>query len=345
MKRNTALLLLLSFFTIGTLTAQDLHFSLFNFSPLTLNPAQTGAFYGTARIGGIYRDQWRSALGAGAFRTPSFYIDAPIIRGFGKNDWIGVGGAFFSDQAGTVNLRTNGSLLSASYHLALDKKGNSVLTLGLQGGTVQRRLDQEELRFEEGYEIVGGNWQYNPNNTGETNFEQKSFFDFNGGLMLRSRFNEQTTLELGVAGAHLLEPEYNITSGGDKEARKRPRRITAHGSLAYDLNEKWRVTPMFLFQTTGGATEAMAQVWGGYLIRPDKGIRLNFGTGYRFGDAFPVLLGIDVEDLRVALAYDINTSSLNTATSSVGGFELAASYIIKVYKKPNVPAAILCPEF
>ena len=56
-------------------------------------------------------------------------------------------------------------------------------------------------------------------------------------------------------------------------------------------------------------------------------------------------LGIDVEDLRVALAYDINTSSLNNVTSSVGGFELAASYIIKVFKKPNVPPAILCPEF
>ncbi|MEL6925345.1 MAG: type IX secretion system membrane protein PorP/SprF, partial [Bacteroidota bacterium] len=38
------------------------HFSLFDFTPLTLNPAQTGAYEGSVRIGGLYRDQWRSFL-------------------------------------------------------------------------------------------------------------------------------------------------------------------------------------------------------------------------------------------------------------------------------------------
>lgn len=331
--------------TLGTLSAQDLHFSLFNMSPLTLNPAHTGAFSGTARIGGIYRDQWRSISGFDGFRTPAFYIDAPILRGLGKNDWIGVGGSFYSDKAGSVNLSTSGSLLSGAYHLSLDKNRNSVLTLGVQGGTVQRKIDQEELRFEEGYEIVGGNWQYNPNLAGDNNLQTQSYFDLNAGLLFRTKMNDQTNLELGVAGMHLLKPEYNIASSASKEERKRPMLIAAHGTLNYDLNDKLRISPTFLFQTTKGSTETMVQVWGGYLINPEKDIRLNFGTGYRLSDAVPILLGIDVEDLRVALAYDINTSQLNTATNTVGAFELAASYIIRIFKKPTVEPAILCPQF
>ena len=73
--------------------SQDLHFSYFQFQPVQLNPALTGAFEGTARIGGIFREQRRQVSNA-PISTPSVYVDAPIIRGFGKRDWIGIGSSF-----------------------------------------------------------------------------------------------------------------------------------------------------------------------------------------------------------------------------------------------------------
>ncbi len=349
MKANKLLLLCCLFWlTIGTLQAQDIHFSLFNMSPLTMNPAHTGAFYGTARIGGIYRDQWNTIPGARGFRTPAFYVDAPIFRGFGDNDWIGVGGSMFSDKAGTADLSTTAFMLSGAYHLGLGKEGNTVLTLGVQGGTTQRRLDLQstELIFEDELDMDVGGGGLGAGAGADREMEaNENYFDLNVGLMLRSRLNDQTNFELGVAGGHILQPEYNLLSSGTDEQRRRPLRITAHGALNYDFTDKWRFSPTFLFQTTQGATETMLQVWGGYLINPEKAVRLNFGTGYRLGDAVPILLGIDVGDLKVALAYDINTSSLSAATSSVGGFEIAASYIIKIFKEPDVTPAILCPEF
>ncbi len=348
MKKSTLLLFFLTAITLGTLTAQDIHFTLYNMSPLTLNPAQTGAFYGTARVGGIYRDQWRTISNFEGYRTPSFYVDAPIIRGFGDNDWVGVGGMLVSDRAGVGNLRTNQSMLSAAYHLGLGKQGNSVLTLGLQGGSITRRIDlnSTELVFEDEIdESFGGGGLTAGESQDRQGNGKKSFIDFGAGLMLRSKINDQSSLELGAAVGHALTPEYGILSDSLGRKPERPMTTTAHGRFQYDITDKWRFSPTFLFQTTEGTSEAMVQLWGGYLIKPGKNIRLNFGTGYRFGDAVPLMVGIDVDDLRVALAYDINTSSLSSTTNSVGGFEIAASYIFKIFKEPEVDPAILCPEF
>ena len=133
----TFFILLMGLF--GSLQAQDIHWSLYQMSPLTLNPALTGAFNGTARVGGIYRDQSRVGLENG-FTTPSFYVDAPILN-VGKKDWVGVGGMIYNDEAGSVGLGTVGAYLSASYHKALNKKGTSLISFGLQGGMMQRRID------------------------------------------------------------------------------------------------------------------------------------------------------------------------------------------------------------
>ena len=104
----------------GTVQAQDIHYSLYNMSPLTLNPAHTGAYNGTYRIGGIYRDQYRS-ITSQQFSTPMIYIDAPIAT-LGKKQlhWLGIGGMFYQDNAGLAALKTNSFQLSAALHLALD---------------------------------------------------------------------------------------------------------------------------------------------------------------------------------------------------------------------------------
>lgn len=61
------------FLCAQTLCGQDIHFTMYNMSPMTLNPAMAGKFEGTFRIGGIYRDQWASVI-ANQFRTPSAWL-------------------------------------------------------------------------------------------------------------------------------------------------------------------------------------------------------------------------------------------------------------------------------
>ncbi len=349
MKLFRLLLLMLIVHATATLSAQDIHYSLYNMSPLTLNPALTGAFSGTARIGGIYRDQWSSVVGGNKFATPSFYVDAPIIRGFGKKDWVGVGFSMMTDKAGSLKLQTASSQLSASYHLSLNKKGTSILTLGVQGGSVQRRSKDPLVEvFEDEFGTGIGGGGLGAGNSVDNPEGSASYLDFAAGLMLRSKLNDVAAMELGVSYGHLTKPDYALLqamggTGSTSDAGKRPPRITAHGRYDQQLNDKWSVSPTFLYQSTSSASEFALQAWAGNQINKD--FRLNMGLGYRFSDAGQVLLGGDYKDLRVALSYDVNVSSLSTASNYQGGFEIAAWYIIKIYRKPTIKTRILCPRF
>ena len=42
--------------------AQDIHFTQWMFSPLNLNPAETGRFDGDYRVVGNYRSQWGAVM-------------------------------------------------------------------------------------------------------------------------------------------------------------------------------------------------------------------------------------------------------------------------------------------
>ena len=329
--------------SMGGLKARDIHFTMYNMSPLTLNPALAGSYYGTARVGAIYRDQWASFL-RDQFTTPAFFIDAPIVRGFRKNDWVGIGIITVNDKAGSANLRTQGSLLTAAYHASLDKKGKNVLTLGIQAGSVTRRLNQDKLTFEDGYKIQGGQYNYTGQSQDNSLAEKKSYLDINAGLLLRSAVDENNNVEVGLAFGHIPQSEYNlITRGAGGDDNNRPITITAHGRWKRQVTDQWSITPSFITQTTKGTFEIGIQGLAGYQINED--IELLAGPGYRLGDAIEVMIGAQINDLRVGLAYDFNISSLNEATNTLGGFELGAYYVIKLFQKPTVKQAIICPEF
>src|SRR5690606_20163402 len=71
----------------GRMAAQDIHFTLHHMTPLAFNPANTGGFYGSYRLSALYRDQYRTVAGKGAYSTPTFSVDVPVIRGFREKDW------------------------------------------------------------------------------------------------------------------------------------------------------------------------------------------------------------------------------------------------------------------
>ncbi len=355
MKLKFLLLTFTIFITLGTLTAQDIHYTLYNMSPLTLNPALTGAYEGTARAGGIYRDQWRGLLGKSLYATPSFYVDAPIIRGFRKKDWVGVGFVTYNDLAGSARLLNTNQSLSASYHFALNNEGSTMLTLGLQGGSTKRKLLNNDFIFGDSLQ-AGLNGQTTASKDGNISLETdpKSVLDFGAGLMLRTEMDAVSTLEVGLSFQHINQPKYGFgikqgqggvdTTNAKESDAKRPMRTTLHSKYQRNLTEQFSIAPTFLFQAAGGATEIVLQGWGGYQLNEDY--KLNGGLGYRFGDAAQLLFGLDFkESFRLAASYDITLSALNESSYSGGSFEVAAWYIFKIYKKPNVKPALLCPQF
>lgn len=347
--KKLQLSLLVSMLAIGSIAAQDIHFTQYNMSPLTLNPANTGAFEGTVRIGGIYRSQWTSVLKSNQFETPSAWVDAPIIRGFRKQDWIGAGMMLFQDKVGAGALVHSAGKLSAAYHLALGKKGTTVLTLGGQYGQEAYRIDEKGgLYFGKGYDdSTLPQKAYDRPNDGE-NFNvdkpRASFSDINAGVTLSSRLNSTMDFKLGFSMYHLGQPTFSLKTGGSSSF-KEPRRSVLHGTFNIKTSDLLTISPSFIFQTVNNHDEIMVQALGGYLFNPEKDITLNAGLGYRLGDAINILAGARIKNLTVGVAYDVNTSGLNSDTRYRGGFELAANYVVKIYKKAVVKPKLLCPRF
>lgn len=350
--------------------AQDAHFTLHDYNPLWLNPAQTGAFSGTVRVGGIYRGQWYTLNG---INTPSAYVDAPVIRGLRKNDWIGVGANLISDKAGAggdLGLKSTYFGFSAAYHLALDNNRRNVVTLGAQYGSTNYSLDIQNPNLNQQLTIDadlggGGLSQGELRTDNMMNGDGESYNDINAGLMLRSVLDSKknNTLELGLSALHLngpkrasllqrdstsagidsstLDPRSRDTGFGDDLRRRRPT-LHAHARLDLEVSEKWRFQPSIYAQTSGAVTSVSLQAWGSRALKDDLDLRL--GLGYRTADAAQVLIGMDYDRIRAALSYDITLSQGRTVTNYQGGFELSAQYIINIYKKPVVVPTMLCPK-
>jgi type IX secretion system PorP/SprF family membrane protein len=327
------------------LTAQDVHFTLHPMAPLAFNPANTGNFYGTYRLSGLYRDQYRTVSGKGAYMTPTFSIDLPVLRGFRKKDWVGVGMFFFSDRSGDAGLTVSTLKISAAYHFALNKTGNTYLSVAYQTGSLQRQIKNfQDLQFEDG--LVSGGSSID---LGFIDQMKKGFLDHIGGLKLTSKFNKTDEWYVGAAMGKFGRPNWSLlTQGSSYQVEPR---MYLHGGFSTVMTDRVRLSPNITYQKIMDAPENTLVVQGvvDYLFDPAKNLVLIGGLGYRtgagIGDALQIMAGAVVKDVRVMLGYDVNISSLAEASGSVGALELSAQYIGRIYKRPKPDPVIFCPRF
>lgn len=327
--------------------AQDLHFTLQQLTPVAFNPANTGGFLGSYRLSGLYRDQYRSVAGKGAYSTPTFSIDAPILKGFGKNDWVGVGVMFFTDKSGTGGLVQSSFKISAAYHLGIGKAGRTTLAIAYQTGAIQRFIKNSgSLVFEDGL-LSGMESQELAQVIDKEN--KKGFLDHVGGLKLTTKTSKTTELSFGFAAGKFGRPDWSLLMAGGNY-RVNPR-MYAQVGLNTLLADKLRFLPNISYQKIFAVPFSTLQVQGvfDYLYNTDKNIILSGGLGWRsgagIGDAFQVMLGGMMKDVRVMLAYDLNVSPLSGASRGAGAFELGVQYIGKIYKRPKPDPVIFCPRF
>lgn len=321
------LFFILLIFSTSHLMAQDIHFTQFQMAPMNFNAAQTGLFNGTARLGGIYRDQWS------IYKTPSIFIDAPILN-IMKKDWLGIGFSAIKDEAGAAKLNYTGAKLAVAYHHAFDKKRKTVMSIGAQYGLMGRTVNRDLLRFED--EILAGPGAVSID---YAKISDAKFNEIDAGINLRSILSKTSDISIGVGLNHLNAPKNGQVDNG----YKMPMRLIAHGQLNMDMGKKWILSPAFLFQKISSVSEFELQGVGAYKMNPDWNLR--GGLGYRLGDAAQVILGATYKDLNVGFAYDIGVSGTNSALKNIGAFEIAANYIFKIVKKPVVDPVIFCPRF
>ena len=318
------LILFLLFCTFFTAKSQDIHFTSFDYAPLTINPSLAGAFLGTYRVGGIYRDQWRSVSSDGGFKTVNLHVDMPVIRGFRKQDWVGIGVNIFNDRSNTYNLNTTKTFQGLSYHLSLDKKQTQIISFGIQNNTSTRSLGStSDVRLES---VILNSTQVDPALNQENAPGTET--DWVGGAMYSQYLRNQSFLRFGLSVGNFIGRNQSIGNATDRNKLH----FIAFGMYDMPLKGNVFLTPQVFYQRKGNNQELVTQAKVSYLLDASKGIYVNGGLGYRWGDAFNIILGV-------------NTSGLTPATNTVGAFELGVSYVGKVYKKPKTDPTEVCPRF
>ncbi len=306
---------------------QDFHWSLIHLNPVYLNPANTGFAKKKNRITGIYRDQWRAV--PVPYSTTNLAYDRNLFQS--ESGWrVGLGAQLLYDKAGDGALTTFRPAITA----ALGKFFNEdkqVIQLGVSGAFARKQIDFSKLTFDAQFDGVS----YNPNlsNGEQIAGDNAGYFDLGVGLNFNSKLKKAGSIDIGFSAFNLTSPNYNFLSGS--EASVAPR-MMAYTKASVNIGQSsWTFNPGVYYQNQNKAQETLIQSIFGVKVGESKVTELQFGPGYRIGDAVVGYVGLNWKDLKVGFAFDGNVSDLKTATSGRGAYELALNYEWEKKKKPE----------
>lgn len=349
--KRISLLFFVALLNLSTLFGQDQHFTQFYASPLSLNPALTGAFDGKFRVSFIYRDQWRNVLD-NPFVTYSAAIDLRFNMQYaGKRvkDGLGIGMLFFSDVNGGIDFTTNQINLSSAYHKSLSKSGEQYLTLGVQAGIAQRNINYENLTFDDQFNGTDGYSDPTFENLPENNF---AFTDYAVGLNYSLTPKNKMAIFAGVSLHHILEPQVGFFYDPDEENSLQHflhQKYSGYLSLQLPVSEKVQLLPRAMFYNQGPHMAVNAGTNIRFLLSEIRGIALHLGSWARpvkdVGqeislDAVVGLIGIEYENFLLGISYDAHLNNLSLNRGSQSALEISIAYLGEYENE-----TIQCPKF
>jgi type IX secretion system PorP/SprF family membrane protein len=295
--------------------AQGLHFSQFFNSPLLVNPANTGLMSDhDFRIGANYRSQWSSV--PVPFKSYSFYGDAQLFHKSNRTNWLGLGGAVFSDKSGDGNLSLTRWEAFAAYHIEIGQY--QMISVGLSAASVTRSVDFSKLTFDTQWD--GYLFNSTLPNGEQGTLAKASYADISTGINYAIFPNEFVYIKLGVGLAHVNAPNESFYSG---QANPLGMRQTAYADLLARVGSRVIVNPAIYYTNQKKASELVGGMLVSILMGDDNSSgSLVFGGHVRTGDAVIGSFGYDWNGLRVMASYDFTVSSMGNYNNHNGALEL-----------------------
>jgi type IX secretion system PorP/SprF family membrane protein len=342
---GSVLLLCFLFWSSNRSQAQDIHFSQFYASPLTLNPAMTGVMNGCYRGSLMYRSQWSAFMGDVAYETMEASVDAKLLQNkLLGDDFVGAGLRFYTDKSGDAGFAISDIMASGSYHNMLTDAHQ--LGVGVQLGYVQKNLNYSELVFPQQYGNDGFDKDNpNPGESFQTNNVQ--YFDMNAGLYWMGTFNEQFSGFGGFSMFHLTRPDESFLG----QTAQLPMRYTVHGGTNIRFSNNFSAIPNMIFMYQGDAKELNfgSSIEYGYPNNRNPNGTINIGAWFRHSgnsDAFILVAGLGFKNFKFGASYDITVSSLQPQVPSknVSALEFSLSYAAPCSQRSQF-AEMSCPRF
>lgn len=316
--------------------AQDIHYSQFFNSPLNLNPALTGMFNGDYRFVGNMRSQWASVTVP--FQTFSLSADAKNPLGI-KN--LGTGFMMNHDQAGDSRFKTFQLNFTGSYIKSLNTDSTLILSVGGALGLSFRSLSYDDLYFDQQY----NNYYYDPGLSNGESFSRESrvYPNLHIGAAVMKRGEGREYMLGGISFQNLQKPRQSFFNVNEI---KLDRKFNLHGEAAFTLTDEIDLIPSVIMQFQGKYAEVVPGTTMRYMLREDRGnfLALNAGAWYRVKDAFYLMAGVERNDVKFAISYDINTSDLVPASNRKGAFEIGVIYILDYFNPKRIMHRV-CPNY
>ena len=239
----------------------------------------------------------------------------------------------------SIGYSVHGTILDLSclaYHI---KTGvNSTIGAGLLGGFGQRSIDPGGLQWGAQYNGIA----YDPNLASGESVSSSSFtfVDLGLGAVWHYSSNagakdvaakQSTQATLGFGYFHVTRPTYTFLNAEEQLNAK----LVLHGNARFGLGESnSAIMPSFQYSKQGPSSEFILGAMFRYVLTPtskvtgfNKGSALSVGPVIRFNDAIAIAAMFELGTFAFGFSYDVNTSSLRSASNGYGGFELAIRFV------------------
>jgi type IX secretion system PorP/SprF family membrane protein len=217
----------------------------------------------------------------------------------------------------------------------LDKYGHHRLGIGFQASFVSKTIDYNKFLFSRQFTPIG----FDPSlPTGEPRSTLNvNYPDMGTGILYSGISNTEQQWYIGASYYHITRPNESMTGG---EAKLSPR-TTIHAGYNFSANEMSKLYFSGLYMNSAISSEVMiGSIYQQYLNFYEKKSSVLAGIYYRHNESIIPYAGLESGDIQIGLSYDINISSLRTASNSRGGFELSLQYVFA--KDPSKNAVPKC---
>jgi type IX secretion system PorP/SprF family membrane protein len=304
--------------------AQGLHFSQFFNTPMLLNPSNTGLLNDSDyRIGANYRNQ--NSTVPVPYNTYSGFADFTIQKKKRETNWLGVGVAAWSDDAGDANLKMTNLQASLAYHILTSD--NTMWSIGSSAAYVNRRVNLDKLTFIEQWdEFSFNNDLPNKEQIAQGNI---NYMDINFGASFAYFNNEKNFVRISAGVQHINQPKETFLNGntrlgirpnlGIQGIFKTSENAIFEPSLYYASQKK-------ASEIVGGGFYRLNLNRGGMYYNVNGDNHLLVGAFYRYKDALIPFLGYKYKDGTLSITYDVTMSRQSIANSRAGGLEISLIY-------------------
>lgn len=327
MRKTVIISSILTFaWSMNSIAQQDKHLSMWNENAAQINPAAAGAMGEDIRFLTNFRLQWLPMTGEG-FRTNTFSVDAKLFKNKSTGSHMGVGLNFVNDATGDNRMTSNIISVPIAYTIGLDKQ--SFLSLGIAPGFYSQSLGTGNQTWNNQWDGSAFNASYA---TGESSSYQNSVsaLDVGAGMQFRYNFDGNSHIKLGASVNHITQPNLGYTSLNTTIYRNANFYVSG---TKFNPERKFGISPQALISLYGPNANIIFGTYFDHELfessqRTDYVQRsfLSYGFFYRWKDAVVASLTYNFLGFKLGVSYDLNISTLNEATHSMGGLEFFLKY-------------------